>query len=225
MRRDFVFVRFHLLAFHFNQFRTCRTQPHSISRQTVKWVSVSRKQSQQARSKGNLVWLVIKIVIGQKERVLLQWSLTLDVIMIALIREGTPCQFGLLLERTMFFCFFYLQLSNADFVSAINVFKNLIVSSLLNVDLTYKKLNYFMECQKFLIYWGTSKKSEAKSFLQLASLIRDLTVSQESIKVVKIIAAHSTFLLEGNSILICFFACEHSISFPIYLIAWGDSCV
>ena len=35
MCRDFVFVRFHLLAFHFNEFRTCRTQPSSISRQTV----------------------------------------------------------------------------------------------------------------------------------------------------------------------------------------------
>ena len=35
MCRDFVFVRFHLLAFHFNVFRTCRTQPHSISRQIV----------------------------------------------------------------------------------------------------------------------------------------------------------------------------------------------
>ena len=35
MWHDFVFVRFHLLAFHFNEFRTCRTQPSSISRQTV----------------------------------------------------------------------------------------------------------------------------------------------------------------------------------------------
>ena len=35
MCRDFVFVRFHQLAFHFNGFRTCRTQPSSISRQTV----------------------------------------------------------------------------------------------------------------------------------------------------------------------------------------------
>ena len=35
MCRDFFFVRFHLLAFHFNEFRTCRTQPHSVSRQTV----------------------------------------------------------------------------------------------------------------------------------------------------------------------------------------------
>ena len=35
MYRDFVFVRFHLLAFHFSEFRTCRTQPNSISRQTV----------------------------------------------------------------------------------------------------------------------------------------------------------------------------------------------
>ena len=35
MCRDFVFVRFHLLAFHFNEFRTCWTQPSSISRQTV----------------------------------------------------------------------------------------------------------------------------------------------------------------------------------------------
>ena len=35
MCRDFVFVRFHLLAFHFNEFRTCRTQPRSISRETV----------------------------------------------------------------------------------------------------------------------------------------------------------------------------------------------
>ena len=33
--RDFFFVRFHLLAFHFNEFRTCRTQQSSISRQTV----------------------------------------------------------------------------------------------------------------------------------------------------------------------------------------------
>ena len=32
---DFVFIRFHLLAFHFNEFRTCRTQSSSISRQTV----------------------------------------------------------------------------------------------------------------------------------------------------------------------------------------------
>ena len=35
MCRDFVFVRLHLLAFHFNEFRTCRNQPRSISRQTV----------------------------------------------------------------------------------------------------------------------------------------------------------------------------------------------
>ena len=35
MCRDFVFVRFHLLAFHLNEFRTCRTQPSSTSRQTV----------------------------------------------------------------------------------------------------------------------------------------------------------------------------------------------
>ena len=35
MCRDFVLIRFHLLAFHLNEFRTCRTQPHSISRQTV----------------------------------------------------------------------------------------------------------------------------------------------------------------------------------------------
>ena len=35
MCRDFGFVRFHLLAFHFNEFRTCQTQPSSISRQTV----------------------------------------------------------------------------------------------------------------------------------------------------------------------------------------------
>ena len=35
MCRDFVFIRFHLLAFHFNEFRTCRTQPSSICRQTV----------------------------------------------------------------------------------------------------------------------------------------------------------------------------------------------
>ena len=35
MCRDFVFVRFHLLAFHFNEFRTCRTEPSSISSQTV----------------------------------------------------------------------------------------------------------------------------------------------------------------------------------------------
>ena len=35
MCRDFVFVRFHLLAFHFNEFRTCRTQPSSFSLQTV----------------------------------------------------------------------------------------------------------------------------------------------------------------------------------------------
>ena len=32
---DFVFVRFHLLAAHFNEFRTFRTQPSSISQQTV----------------------------------------------------------------------------------------------------------------------------------------------------------------------------------------------
>ena len=35
MCRNFVFVRCHLLAFHFNEFRTCRTQPSSISRQTA----------------------------------------------------------------------------------------------------------------------------------------------------------------------------------------------
>ena len=35
IRRDFFFVRFHLLAFHFNEFRTCQTQPNLISRQTV----------------------------------------------------------------------------------------------------------------------------------------------------------------------------------------------
>ena len=49
--------------------------------QTIKtWVST-----------GGLVWLVIKIVIGQKERVLLQWSLTMDVILIVLITKGTLC--------------------------------------------------------------------------------------------------------------------------------------
>ena len=35
MCRDFVFVQFHLLAFHFNEFGTCRTQPSSISRLTA----------------------------------------------------------------------------------------------------------------------------------------------------------------------------------------------
>ena len=35
MCRDFVFVQFRLLAFHFNEFRTCRTRMSSISRQTV----------------------------------------------------------------------------------------------------------------------------------------------------------------------------------------------
>ena len=35
MCRDFVFVRFHPLVFHFNEFRDCRTQPRSISGQTV----------------------------------------------------------------------------------------------------------------------------------------------------------------------------------------------
>ena len=35
MCRDFLFARFHLLAFHFNEFRTCRTQPSLISCQTV----------------------------------------------------------------------------------------------------------------------------------------------------------------------------------------------
>ena len=34
MCRDFFFVRFHLPAFHFNEFRTCQTQPRSTSRQT-----------------------------------------------------------------------------------------------------------------------------------------------------------------------------------------------
>ena len=32
---DLVLVRFHLLAFYLIEFRTCRTQPSSISRQTV----------------------------------------------------------------------------------------------------------------------------------------------------------------------------------------------
>ena len=92
MCRDFVFVRFHLLAFHFIEFQTCRNQPHSISRQTVEGSLVWRKQSEQARSIGGLVLLVIKIVIGGKERVLLQWTLTLDVILIVLITKGTPCK-------------------------------------------------------------------------------------------------------------------------------------
>ena len=35
MCRDFVLVPFHMLAFHLNEFRNCRTQPSSISRQTV----------------------------------------------------------------------------------------------------------------------------------------------------------------------------------------------
>ena len=43
---DFVFVRFDPLEFHFNELRTCRTQPHSISRQTVKAVSFSRSNNQ-----------------------------------------------------------------------------------------------------------------------------------------------------------------------------------
>ena len=43
---DFVFVRFDLLEFHFNELRTCRTQPHSISRQTVNAVSFLRTNNQ-----------------------------------------------------------------------------------------------------------------------------------------------------------------------------------
>ena len=38
MCRDFVFLRFHLLAFHFNEFRTCRTEPRSGSRKQSKQV-------------------------------------------------------------------------------------------------------------------------------------------------------------------------------------------
>ena len=61
-----------------------------FSAKQTREVSVWRKQSKQARSTGDFVWLVIKIVIGPKERVLLQWSLTLDVILIVLITKRTP---------------------------------------------------------------------------------------------------------------------------------------
>ena len=55
MCRDFVFVRFHLLAFHLNEFQTCQTQPSLISRETV-WGSLgSRKQSKQVRLIGGLL--------------------------------------------------------------------------------------------------------------------------------------------------------------------------
>ena len=30
-------------------------------------------------------------------------------------------------------------------------------------DLQSKKLNWFLECQKFLIFWGTLQKSQGKS--------------------------------------------------------------
>ena len=49
MCRDFIFVRFRLLAFHFNEFRTCRTQTRSISRQTVKgqfWFHANNQNKQ-----------------------------------------------------------------------------------------------------------------------------------------------------------------------------------
>ena len=36
-------------------------------------------------------------------------------------------------------------------------------------DLQYKKLNTFLECQKFLILWSTITKAQAKSFLHVVS--------------------------------------------------------
>ena len=51
---DFVFVGFDLLEFHFNELRTCRTQLHSISRQTVSLI-FAHKQSKQVRSIGGFV--------------------------------------------------------------------------------------------------------------------------------------------------------------------------
>ena len=45
------------------------------------------------------------------------------------------------------------------------------------LDLQYKKPNWFLECQKFLILWDTIPKSQAESFLQASgSLNAGLTV-------------------------------------------------
>ena len=91
MCRGFVFVPFHLLVFHFNEF------PVELSRVRfpVKTVDGSLGFAQTIKTSKVDRWfgLIGKIVIGRKERVLLQLSLTLDVILIVLITKGTPCNF------------------------------------------------------------------------------------------------------------------------------------
>ena len=84
---SFDFIRWYSISMSSETVELSRVRfPAKLSRV----VSVSRKQSKQARSIGGLVWLVIKTVIEQKERALLQWSLTLDVILIILITKETP---------------------------------------------------------------------------------------------------------------------------------------
>ena len=84
---SFDFISWHSISMNFEPVGVSRVRfPAKLPRA----VSVLRKQSRQVRSIGGLVWLVIKIVNGLKERVLLQWSLTLDVILIVLITKGTP---------------------------------------------------------------------------------------------------------------------------------------
>ena len=83
MCRDFVFI-------HFNEFPTCRTQPRSISLQTVEG-SLGFAQTIKTSKVDRWFGLIgNQIVSGRNERVLLQWSLTLDVILIVLITKGTP---------------------------------------------------------------------------------------------------------------------------------------
>ena len=85
---SFSFICWHSISMSSDSVELSRIRfPTKLSRA----VSVSRKQSKQARSIGGLVWLVIKIVIGRKEWVLLQWSVTLDIILIVLITKGMPC--------------------------------------------------------------------------------------------------------------------------------------
>ena len=52
---DFVFVLFHPLAFDVNEFRTCQTQPRSISRQTVEGSLGFAQTIKTRRSIGGLV--------------------------------------------------------------------------------------------------------------------------------------------------------------------------
>ena len=92
MCRDFVFVRFHLLAFHFNEFRTCQTQPSSISRQTVEG-SLGFEQTIKTSKVDSWFGLIGNQYCNRtKGTSFIAVNPHLDVILIVLITKGTPCQ-------------------------------------------------------------------------------------------------------------------------------------